>query len=196
MKENARVLGIDDGPFIRGIDTDTVLTGVLMRLDGTIERIMISRIRIDGSDILSTLESFLANLNNLRVYATVSEGVTFGGFNLIVPEEFTAKTGIPYISVTKSQGELDSMISAIDKHSLNPSYYRDKIAQLKPVRRKIDATYFTINNAGIHLEETILLLKRLMKVGTVPEPVRIAHMISSAVRSCGNAEKKEKYNRG
>ncbi|MCL4336451.1 MAG: DUF99 family protein [Candidatus Thermoplasmatota archaeon] len=192
MKENVRILGIDDGPFLREIDTDTVLTGVLMRLDGTIERIMVSRIQIDGSDILPTLKSFLADLNKLRVYAIVSEGVTFGGFNLIVPEEFTAITGIPYISVTKSQGELDSMISAIDKHCLNPSYYRDKIAQLKPVRKKIYATDFTINIAGIPVEEAMILLKRLMKVGTVPEPVRIAHMISSAVRSVENTEKKRK----
>ena len=65
------MLGIDDGPFKRGIDTETCITGVVMRLDGTIEDISVRMLKID--DVRHFLISFFFSLH----FSTRSAFVNF-----------------------------------------------------------------------------------------------------------------------
>lgn len=179
LKQNIRVLGIDDGPFTREKDRKTCLTGVLMRIDGVIENVLVAEISVDGTDSTSAVLGFVRRIGNQNINAIMSEGVTFAGFNIVDPAEITEVTGIPFLSITKGEGDLPSMMSALEKHGNRELI--SKLAVLNPYREKFGETEFTLNISGIGRNDAKTLLLRLMRVGNVPEPIRVAHIISKAI---------------
>lgn len=181
MKSNIRILGIDDGPFQRENDTKTTIVGVLMRMDGTIESVLSDHITIDGDDTTSVILHFVEQIGGSNVNVILTEGITFGGFDIINPDEIHRKTGIPFISITKGKGDLESMTLALEKHGNLEKL--EKIRILRPVRKIIGNRLFTLNMSGISEKEAILLLRKLMRVGTVPEPLRMADMIAFSFKT-------------
>ncbi len=181
MKSNIRILGIDDGPFQRGDDTMTPIVGVLMRVDGTIEAVLTDFIPLDGDKTESVISAFVEKIGVGNVNVILTEGVTFGGFDIIDPDEIHKRTGVPFISVTKGKGDLDSMISALEKHG--DSEKLSKLKALHPVRKTISERFFTLNMSGIPEKEAISLIRKLMRVGNVPEPLRIADMIAFSIQT-------------
>lgn len=176
MKPNIRILGIDDGPFRREIDDKTSIVGVLMRMDGTIETVLADLITVDGSDTFGAIKGFVEQIGQENINVIITEGVTFGGFDIIVPDELFSATGIPVVTATKGKGDLDSMASALEKHG-----DVDKLAKLRslqPVRKRVESSVLTLNISGIAEKEAISLVGKLMRVGNVPEPLRIADMIA------------------
>lgn len=180
LKEKGRILGLDDGPFSRSRDTFAPFVGVLMRLDGRIEGIRIRKLPIDGDEAEDTIAEMVNSIGTDNINLIMSEGITFAGFDIVSPEEILLRTGIPYISVTKSNADLASMESALSKHGEDGKIARLK--KLNPAKCIIKATEFTINYAGITKEEAMKILGKSTYVGTVPEPVRIAHMIAEGLR--------------
>lgn len=176
MKPNIRVLGIDDGPFTRGVDSKTVIVGVLMRMDGVIESIHIDFITIDGDEAQSVISSLVESIGHGNINVILTEGITFAGFDIIDPEELYNETGIPFISITKGKADLDSMAAALEAHGNSNKIA--KLKSLKPVKETLENTQFTLNMSGINTGEAISLVKKLMTVGNVPEPLRIADMIA------------------
>lgn len=179
LKENVRILGIDDGPFVRGEAVDTCLVGVLMRMDFVIEAIMVDYIPIDGDQATGRIVDFIDRVGRQNLYAVMTEGVTFAGFDVLEPDDVTESTGIPLVSITKGKGDLQSMISALELHGDHGKI--DRLKRLNPEKIEIKGAEFTLNMSGIDRKDAVLMASKLMRVGNVPEPVRIADMISSAI---------------
>ncbi len=179
LKDNIRILGIDDGPFDRDIDVETPIVGVLMRVDGTIESVHVDYITLDGNEALKRIRGFVDEIGKQNVNIILTEGITFGGFDIISPEEVSEKTEIPFISITKGKGNLDSMEAALRKHG--DSFKIARLRALRPIKKTIGRAQYTLNISGIEEKEAILLVRKLMRVGNVPEPLRIADMVASSV---------------
>lgn len=176
MKQNIRILGVDDGPFQRDIDSRTALVGVLMRMDGTLESVHSGFIDIDGEDTLSLILEFIEEIGNSNVNVILTEGITFGGFDIVDPTELWQKTGIPFISITKGKADLQSMESALIEHGNSEKLH--KLRSLTPVRKIIRDNVYTLNISGVDQKEAISLVEKLMIVGNVPEPLRLADMMA------------------
>ena len=174
------MLGIDDGPFKRGIDTETCITGVVMRLDGTIEDISVRMLKIDDVNVLKTISELIPEHSKTLIKAVISEGVTFGGFGLVDPESFFAYTSIPFISITKGKASLVAMERALSAHHPYTSVLQT-LEKLKPLRVEMNKRQFMLNYSGLTESDALSILKKLMLTGNVPEPVRLAHIISRAV---------------
>lgn len=179
MKDNIRILGIDDGPFQREKDWKTPIVAVLMRVDGTIESVHVDYITIDGDETLSRIKRFVGQIGKSNVNVILAEGVTFGGFDIISPDVVFGETGIPFISITKGKGDIHSMEDALKKH--NDERKISRLRALTPIKKTIGNARFTLNISGIDEKEAITLVRKLMKVGNVPEPLRIADMIAFAI---------------
>lgn len=179
LKQNIRVLGIDDGPFKREINKETCLTGVLMRMDGIIENVIVTYIKIDGKDSEDAILGFVNSIGSRNLSAIISEGITFGGFNIVDPVSINRKTGLPFISITKGEGNIKAMMAALEKHGDEEAV--KLLLSLKPFKYELNDTQFTVNISGIERQDAIKLVQKLMRIGNVPEPVRIAHMISKAL---------------
>ncbi len=179
MKEKGRILGIDDGPFSRSVNKFTSFVGVLMRLDGRIEGVRIDRIPVDGNTAEEKIIEMVESIGPDNINVIMSEGVTFAGFDIVNPADMYGRTGIPYISATRAAADMSSMEEALAKYG-EVGKIR-KLRTLRPVRCMINNLDFVVNYSGIMEGEALNILGKSLFVGNVPEPVRIAHMISEAV---------------
>lgn len=181
LKEKGRILGLDDGPFSRSSDKFTPFVGLLMRLDGRIEGIRVRKLPIDGDTAEDIIDEIVRSIGADNINLIMSEGVTFAGFDIVSPQEIFHRTGIPFISITKSTADMASMEAALSKHGEDGKIAR--LAKLNPVKCTINGREFTLNHAGITKEEAVTIIEKSTFVGNVPEPVRIAHMIAEGLYS-------------
>ncbi len=179
MKEKGRILGVDDGPFSRSKDKYAPFTAVLMRLDGRIEGIRIGTLPVDGTSAEDKVIEMAKSIGLDNIDVMMSEGVTFAGFDIVSPWEIYDKTGIPYVSVTRSEADIPAMEAALSKYGEFDKI--QKLNSLKPVKCIINDLEFVVNFAGLDEKDALIILKKSLLVGNVPEPVRIAHMISDAI---------------
>ncbi|MFG1450537.1 MAG: DUF99 family protein [Thermoplasmataceae archaeon] len=179
MKKFSRVLGIDDGPFNRKQNNDCSLIGIIYRFDGLIEKILIRRITVDGLD---TTEAILSMLNEYGgpVEAVVSEGITFGGFNIPDPLVFMDKN-LRYISYSTRAPDINSMHMALKKYHLEENLRHLK--EYESVEIETLKGKFTANLIGIDKIDARTILQKTMLNGKKCEPVRVAHMIGKALGS-------------
>lgn len=176
LKSNVRVIGIDDSPFTRE-DKDCVLVGVLMRLDFYVEGFVSSKIKVDGADSEESMIEIIHSKLGKNADIVMTNGITFGGFNLIDPERVASITGKPVITVTKKLPDLETMKTAIEKHLAD----REKIAVLERMTPELlelkNGKTLYCNYSGISLNDTKLILAKTIKQGAIPEPLRMAHLI-------------------
>ncbi|MEM4834886.1 MAG: DUF99 family protein [Ferroplasma sp.] len=181
MKSGLRILGLDDGPFKRDSDTKTVLVGVLMRVNSYVEGISVRNITVDGIDSTETILSMVYGRFREDIDFIMSNGITFAGFNIMDISTINQATGIPIISITRKKPDMDSMFSALELHF---SDYAERIEILKKTSVNeigYDGKKLYINCSGISQNEAIYLIKKTTVMGNIPEPIRIAHLIATAI---------------
>lgn len=181
MKDKWHVLGIDDSPFTRS-ENKTILVGVLMSHDFHVDAVVTETITIDGNDAEAAITKIVQSETGMSANAIITNGITFGGFNMIEPSSIYDSTGIPVISVTRKEPDIQSMKSAISKHGndLNKMQLLDRL-EPEELRLKSGSILF-INRAGIEYKEASELVSRSIFRGNMPEAVRIAHIIGTVLK--------------
>lgn len=177
-KKFVRVLGLDDGAFSRSKDLWAPLVGVVYRLDGLIEKIYRRKIKVDGTDVSDSIIGIIREYGG-KIAMTVSEGVTFGGFNIPDIKYIFEKTGVPYISYLRRKPSISSIEDAMRKYGLN-----DNIKLLQKLDLKechIEGMTIYLNVYGLNEGEALKLLLRTIHTGRKSEPVRIADMIGRLI---------------
>ncbi len=181
LKEKLHVLGIDDSPFTRK-ERQSVLVAVLMSHDFHIDGIMTRKITVDGNDAEDAILEFLETGMGKAANAVLTNGVTFSGFNIYSPLSVYRRTGKPVISIARRGPDIESMVSAIDKHERDP----EKISLLRSMMpQKIElrsGSRVYVNTAGIQLNDARKLIEMTTFRGNIPEAVRIAHMIGTVIK--------------
>lgn len=180
IKPNMRILGIDDGPFTKYKSDHAKLVGVLMRLDRVIEKIAFSEIKVDGDDII---ESSMKILNEIRVRPSVVmfDGISFGGLNILDPEEMKNRSRIPVLTFHRGIPDIDSMIRAVRKVESGNDHGLKVLSSVTPDTYVVLGRTVTVNSAGLSSEEIEFLLRRLSITGITPEPLRLAKLIANAI---------------
>ena len=83
MKDNIRILGVDDGPF-EFKKKKVPIVGVIMRPPNYIEGICRSEVTIDGVDANAVLNDMITTSNYRdQIKLIMFDGVALGGFNVI-----------------------------------------------------------------------------------------------------------------
>ncbi len=181
IKSQIRVLGIDDSPFTFQ-SKKALIVGVVARLPMYIEGIMRTEITVDGSDANDAIIAMLARSRyREQVRLILFDGVTVGGFNVIDIQRIHRETGIPCATVTREMPDFDRMEAALRAHFPD---WKDRLAVIKrnpmfkvgPRRHSVFATL-----SGMDAENFEMILSECTVQGRLPEPLRIAHLISSAM---------------
>ncbi|KPV45846.1 MULTISPECIES: DUF99 family protein [Acidiplasma] len=183
MKKGIRILGIDDGPFKKNVDKETILTGVLIKPDGYIEGILLRTIAVDGTDVNEKILSMVNGRFLREINIIMTNGITFGGFNVMDIEKINNNTGIPVISIIRKKPDIDSIKSALEKHFIDHDYRFNIINKNLPVLVTVNGRNLYINHAGIDYDSAVLVIKKTLKMGNIPEPVRMAHLIATAIKT-------------
>ena len=191
MKINSelRVLGIDDPPHKRTQAGDKILAiGTIFRGGKFMDGLLTTHITCDGDDSTSCFINMInksKNKSQLRVIST--DGITFGGFNVIDLHKIHKKTNIPVISVVRHKPHYDKIKRAVK----NVSHWEHKwhlIEKAGKIHETI-ITNKTLNKpdniffqcAGITPAKAAKILQLTTKHGVIPEPLRMSHIIGSGL---------------
>lgn len=173
-------MGVDDGPIKPG-DKDSILAGVIIRGREYVDRILTAKIKVDGLDATEKiLELAQKPKHKGQLRAIFLNGISFAGFNLADIKKISQVTNLPVIAAMKNPDA--SRFKAV------ASKFPDKDARMKIIENagKIHAlkignctTYFQC--AGISPKDAEILLRNSTVRATVPEAVRIAHLVAGAL---------------
>ncbi len=183
MKKNIRILGVDDAPFRRDRDDQTELVMTVMRMDFKIEGIIIRKIMLDGYDSTDAIIDILNHDMGESVNLVMTDGITFGGMNICDLDEVYEESQRPVVSVTRREPDREALISAIEKHHSEPQRGIDIIRRSRIEKIEIgNRKSIYVNLKGIEISEARRIIEKTRKEGLMPEPVRISHLIGSAIK--------------
>jgi endonuclease V-like protein UPF0215 family len=181
MKQQIRILGIDDSPFEFG-DGRSLVVGVLMRAPAYIEAVMKTEVTVDGSDATAQLVGMVSRSRyREQIHAIMLDGIALAGFNVVDIESLHASLGIPVVTVTRDPPDYGRIEVALRKHFDDWGDRLDLIKRLDLV--EIETPHKPLYACGLGLGPAEL--RELVGISTVrgvlPEPVRAAHLIASAM---------------
>jgi len=186
IKEEVRILGVDDGPFTFGRPGKALLVGTIFRGGLWLEGVLTTQINVDGDDATEQLVRMISKSRHKgQVRVAMTDGLTFGGFNVIDARAVFERTGLPLISVTRSKPDMQAIGEALKRL---PNY-EDRLSRIDRAgppkehryaqgrgRARIYFQAFGIGDEDAHAILDISSTRSLM-----PEPVRVAHIIASGV---------------
>ena len=181
MKSQIRILAIDDGSFsFEEIKTSVV--GVVMRLPGYIEGVMTTEIDVDGNNSTKQLIKMLKNSRYLdQLKLIMLDGVALGGFNVIDVHRLHDELGIPVITVTRDKPDYAEIEKALRKYFDDWEPRLAMMRSIEPREYETNHTPIWVGSVGIEPEEIQEILKLATVQGALPEALRIAHLIASAI---------------
>jgi uncharacterized protein len=182
IKQEIRVLGIDDGKFTPHTKGESLIVGVVFRGGCFIDGVMHTKVSIDGLDATQKLADMIngsPHRHQLRV--VMLNGVTLAGFNIVDINKLSANTGLPVIALTNVKPDLDSIHEAL-KHLPQAGERWQLIlnaGEIHEVTNKGVKLYMGL--AGITLANALTVLHLTSTRGSYPEPLRVAHLIASGI---------------
>ncbi|OYT26808.1 MAG: hypothetical protein B6U97_03085 [Candidatus Altiarchaeales archaeon ex4484_96] len=191
IKDEIRVLGVDDAPFSLLEDDKTYIIGTVFRGGSWIDGVMRSEVEVDGIDSTDKLIEMVnkSRFKDLRVI--LLDGLGFGGFNLVDIKRLHEETALGVIVVVRKMPDfkaIDEVVSGL-RHE---KYYRRCMLHagkpFKVVTRENKHIY--IQYHGLSLEDARSIVKLTSTRSLIPEPIRVAHLIASGFvlgESKGNA---------
>jgi endonuclease V-like protein UPF0215 family len=181
MKDQVRVLGIDDGPFDFGQNLVPVV-GALLRLPGYLEAVMRTDVTVDGADSTMAIAKMVRSSRYRdQIKLILIDGIALGGFNVIDIDVLNDEAGLPVATVTRDRPELEGMKAALQAH-FSDWEVRWNIIERKAI--KIVPTKFKplhVSSVGIDEADLWQLLASCTVQGALPEPLRVAHLIATAI---------------
>lgn len=173
-------MGFDDGPIKPG-EEESILAGVVIRGREYVDRILTAKIKVDGLDATEKiLELTQKPKHEGQLRAIFLNGISFAGFNLADIKKISEETHLPVIAAMKNPNA--SRFAAV------ASKFPDAKKRLKIIENageihalKIgkNTTYFQCR--GITPEDAEILLRNSIVRATVPEAVRLAHLVAGAL---------------
>ncbi|OGI14502.1 hypothetical protein A3K63_01880 [Candidatus Micrarchaeota archaeon RBG_16_49_10] len=183
IKGEIRVLGFDDGPFSPKKAGKATVIGVLYRGGAVFDGAMRAEVDVDGTDGTETLVGRVnSSKHREQLRVLMLHGVTMGGFNVIDIRELSGRTGLPVIAVCRRKPDLAKIRRTLARFPdfearWNAIRNAGKIFELEMENNK--RLYFQF--IGIGQEEAERIIRLTCTRSLVPEPLRVAHMIASAL---------------
>lgn len=172
-----RAIGFDDAPFIRHSNESVAVAGVVCSKT-RFEGMLWGEIQIDGWDSTQNLAQMLLQSKFYpQLHLILLDGITMGGLNLINLPYLAQQLDLPCVAVMRKIPKVEKMKAAISllPHPKTRLQLLDKAGDI----HVHPPFYFQV--CGLTEKLTHRVLQSLTDNGNVPEALRLAHLITSAV---------------
>jgi endonuclease V-like protein UPF0215 family len=182
IKPEIRVLGIDDGPFTLHVGHAPIV-GVVFRGGYWFDGVLATKIKVDGfdaTDKIASMTTSSAHYKQLRII--MLDGLTFGGFNVVDIKKLYDVTHMPVIVVTRRKPNFNEIRAALDKLPGTVERWQAMCNAGETVEvqtRKNESVY--IEKYGLTEEDARKIVKFTSTRSSVPEALRVAHLIASGL---------------
>lgn len=182
IKDEVRILGIDDAPFTPRIKGKTMIVGVVFRGGSYMDGVLRSEVTVDGVDSTDKVVEMVKNTKFKDIRVIMLDGLGFAGFNLVDIERLYDETGLPVIAVVRSMPDFESIGEAIKK--LPHREYYQKCIEKAGRPRKVETKggkHIYIQHRGITFNDAREIVQLSSTRSLIPEPLRAAHLIASGI---------------
>jgi hypothetical protein len=178
-ERHSNVIGFDDAPFPPHHKGKVKVVGAVfagLRFDG----LLIGEVEKDGFDAADALFTLITDSKFAEhVRLVMLQGVAFGGFNVVDVFALHERLKLPILIVARHEPDFTSIRRALLERDI-PEGVRKwaVIERLGPMERAGDVC---IQRVGLSYEQAHRVLERFSIYGHIPEPLRVAHLIASAL---------------
>jgi len=186
IKREIRVLGIDDGAFVPRKKSQVHVVGVVFRGGYWLDGVLHTKIAVDGLDSTQKISSMIIRSPHYKQLRIIMlNGITFAGFNIVDIRGLYTAINLPILTVTRERPNFPQIQAAL----MNLPNYEERwralsnAGELSEVctRQKGEKIYF--HSIGISKKDAERILRLTSTRSTVPEALRIAHLIASGLFS-------------
>ena len=190
IKQEIRILGIDDAPFTPRTSGKVMIIGTVFRGGTWLDGVLRTKISIDGSDSTNKIVKMVCSSRNKDQLGVIMlDGITFGGFNIVNIKKIFEKTEIPVIVVMRKFPNFDKIKTAL-KRFVDWEKRWNRVLEAGEVHKISNEETIFIQTCGIDLDDAKEIIRISTTRSAIPEPVRVAHIIAAGVEtgeSKGNA---------
>ncbi|ACJ16982.1 hypothetical protein, conserved [Thermococcus onnurineus NA1] len=183
VKPQIRVVGFDDGTFSFSSKLErekTILIGIVMKGSQEVVGVLSRWITVDGRDATNAMIDAVKSSRFRDLRVIMLKGITYAGFNVVDLEMLHRKTGLPVIVVVRKKPDLRAMEKALRKHFSDAGERITLLRKAPPLVELIPGRLY-LQAVGLDYERAAEVVRVATKTGLTPEPLRLAHMIASAV---------------
>lgn len=182
IKEEIRILGIDDAPFSLHSDEKTMLVGTVFRGGNWLDGVLRTEVLVDGTDSTERIVGMVnkSKFRDLRVI--MLDGLGFGGFNLVDIERLFRETSLPVIAVVRRMPDFKAIENVV-KNLVNNRFYSECMRKAGKPRRveTKPGKFIYIQPHGVSFRDAEVIVKLSSTRSLIPEPIRVAHLIASGI---------------
>jgi endonuclease V-like protein UPF0215 family len=182
LKDDVRVMAVDDGPFRFG-DAATALVGLVVRGKGYLEAVHISRVsvdRLDGTEAVVSMVKGCRQRSQLK--AVLLDGLTMAGFNVVDIEALWSATRVPVITLVDKVPDHQAIREALEGRFPDWEERYRLITGPETLRIDLpDGGHLTCHVAGMDPEEARELVRVTTLRGHLPEALRMADLVASGL---------------
>jgi len=184
IKPEIRVLGVDDGVFSPHVKGFVPVVGVVFRGGYWLDGVMHTEVEVDGVDSTEKIASMIMispHYKQLRVI--MLDGITFAGFNVVNIKELNTKTRLPVIAVTREKPNFTEIREALNNLPENEERWKiiQNTGKMLEVSTRSENEKVYMQLSGILEEDARKILQLTSTRSSVPEALRVAHLIASGI---------------
>ncbi|BDR91774.1 DUF99 family protein [Vulcanisaeta souniana] len=161
----------------------SILVGVVMRSDGVIDGVSLGRTTVGGLDATDAVISLYRSFNRNDIQLVMIDGCIISWYNIVDLEKLADTLGLPIMCLTFEEPEGD-VINALRKLFPGDSDVRIRLYEklgkpdemLLPGGLKIYVRF-----TGIDYRTARTIIRKFIKEGKRPEPIRVARLIANAL---------------
>jgi len=160
----------------------SILAGVVMRRDFTIDGFVFGKATLGGDDATDAILQMYNELERPDISYLIISGLIISMYNIIDIKKLSEQLQIPIIGVTYNESE--GIKDAIKHHF--PNNYDSKIINYKKLGGRLKMKLFNshviyVRLEGCKFDEAKFLLNDITLQGSVPEPLRVAQLLANVL---------------
>lgn len=181
IKQEIRILGIDDSPFPIHTKDSVMIVGTIFRAGNWLDGVLSTYIHGDGTDATKKISEMVINSRNIGQLGVIMlDGITFGGFNLINICELFEATGIPVIVIMRRMPDFEGIKNALKRFPDWKNRWAN-VLEAGKVHKVDGKESIYIQICGIEIEDAMEVVKLSTTRSAIPEPLRVAHIIAAGI---------------
>ena len=173
-----RVIGFDDVDHRGKERGEPVNVAGIVCAATRFEGMLWGELAKDGTDATDVLIQMLTSSKfALQLHVVLLDGITFGGCNVVDLPRLSDSTGLPVIAVMRKHPDLESFAHVV-------GLFEDADQRRRCVRAAGEIHQrggFVFQVANEEPDTAARVLNKLTDQGKVPEALRLAHLIGSAI---------------
>jgi endonuclease V-like protein UPF0215 family len=176
--QRPHVLGVDDGPFDKGVSQTVPIVGVTMEGSDLVEAVSVAEFPIDAEGVTDFLAGWIGQLRvKPALQGVLFGGITIAGLAVIDIHALSARLGVPVAIVNRREPSNGRLIEALQSAGL---LNRRAILERAPIAQCINGRIY-VASAGGDPAAAASLVRATLGKSDLPEPLRLAHLIARAI---------------